>query len=148
MNHQLNVNLINRRLNSYGDLYILLSDFIKKTNCLGSFYPTEISNSEISEFLSKFKEKDSELSLIFSSYTGKVMRIFQNVLIHLMKDQNNQTPCNIKKAGMVARELEKAMRSDIGIYGMKYDGGEIKPEEPIKIPPELQELLNNEKEDW
>jgi hypothetical protein len=36
----------------------------------------------------------------------------------------------LREAGEKARELEKSLRSDIGIYGMRFTENEILPEYP------------------
>jgi len=130
MKQQISVMLIGKRLEAYPRLYEVLSDFIKQTNMLMAFNPDQITESDIENFLEKIRVSDTQISLLFSSQTGRQMRDLQNFLINILHDPKNLIPSTLREAGEKARELEKSLRSDIGIYGMRFTEDEISPEYP------------------
>lgn len=130
MQQQIYVMLIEKRFEAYPRLYEVLSDFIKQTNMLMAFNADQITKSDIDNFLEKIRVYDTQVSLLFSPQTGEQMRALQSFLINILHDPKNLIPSTLTEAGEKARELEKSLRSDIGIYGMQFTEDKISPEYP------------------
>ncbi len=125
MTHQVYLNLLDKRLLAYPELYELLSDFIKSTNVVANFTKSSLTEPDIVKFLDNISLCDSKISILFSSFTGDAMRDLQKFLIDDLIDKKNCSPYNLKKAGEKARILEKALRSDILIYGVEFSNDKV-----------------------
>ncbi len=117
--------LLEARLNVYPTLYFLLSSFLKETRY------RSIHKTTIETLLAQIDEWDSKNAILLGENSGRICYIFRENLWQLLDCTNEklkqklESPQFIEELRTEAQKLELAIKSDIGIYGVDFVGGEF-----------------------
>ena len=106
--------LIEERLKRYPELFALLSQFIKDVE-FGS-----VSKETVKTLLTAVNAWDSQNAIVLSHSTAKGCYDYRHYLSNLLKNEENSfSEDRLKELHTMTAVVEFALRSDIGIYGIK-----------------------------
>jgi hypothetical protein len=112
--------LLDKRIEVYPNMYLLLSDFMKKIEA-GTF-----SQNDIDQLHRRVSEWNSRNAIFFSGGTGYVSYHFRQLLMELSTIRHEEyqarfeTPEAVKELKRRVAEFELGLKSDLGIYAVEF----------------------------
>jgi hypothetical protein len=117
--------ILKRRMDTYPQLYYLLSEFNKKIE-----FTHQISKTDIESLSVKINEWDSENAIVFSRRTATLCYRFREMLWELIEESDEELKKKLSNQELLrdiyqkTGTLELALKSDLGIYGVDVSNAE------------------------